>query len=60
VASLARLLDGRLELGRVAPAEGGGFHPTAAAVEPDLFVRREPAWVDCWHHKVYRRFPVAG
>ena len=55
----ARLTDGRLELGAVAQEGAGGFRPSTVAAEPDLFVRREAAWVDCWHGRVYRRFPVA-
>lgn len=55
----ARLDNGRLELG-TAPAEGlGGFRPSAVAAEPELFVRRDTGWVDCWFGKIYRRFPVA-
>jgi len=57
-AALARLEDRRLELGETHPPGGSAFRPTAIAAEPELFVRREPAWVDCWHGKVYRRFPV--
>jgi hypothetical protein len=58
--ALARLADGRLELGAVAQEGAGGFRPSTVATEPDLFVRREAAWVDCWHGKVYRRFPVGA
>lgn len=56
--SYARVGDGRLELGPAAGEGGAGFRPTVTTQQPDLFVRREAAWVDCWHAKVYRRFPV--
>jgi hypothetical protein len=56
-AAFARLAAGRLELG--AAGEGcAGFRPTTFSSEPELFVRWDTSWVDCWHGKVYRRFPV--
>jgi hypothetical protein len=55
--AMVRLQDGRLELGTL-PAPDGPFVPAATAEALDLFVRRDPAWVDCWLGKVYRRFPV--
>jgi hypothetical protein len=58
-AALARLLDRRLELGAPRGEGGAGFRASAISEEPELFVRRDEAWVDCWHGKVYRRFPVA-
>ncbi len=57
--ALARLADGKLELGTRSPEGTGAFRPSTIAAEPDLFVRRDVAWVDCWHGRVYRRFPVA-
>jgi hypothetical protein len=58
--AFARLADGRLELG-VARRDGeGAFRPSTVLAEPDLFVRREAAWVDCWYGRVYRRYPVAA
>jgi hypothetical protein len=57
--ALARLADGKLELGELIAEGAGGFRPFAVATEPDLYVRRDAGWVDCWHRKVYRRFPVA-
>jgi len=56
-AALARLADGRLEIGA---AGGESFCATTSSEEPDLFVRWDATWVDCWHRKVYRRFPVAS
>jgi predicted RNA-binding Zn-ribbon protein involved in translation (DUF1610 family) len=59
-AAAARLADGRLELGAHPPAGNGAFLPTAALAEPELYVRRDASWVDCWFRKVYRRFPVGA
>ena len=59
-AAAARIADGRLELGAQPPAGGGAFRPTAVLAEPELFVRRDTSWVDCWLRKVYRRFPVGA
>lgn len=57
-AALARLADGQLELGAAWGDGSAGFRPTAASSEPDLYVRRDASWFDCWFGKVYRRFPV--
>src|SRR5512138_3597853 len=58
-ATFARLVEGRLELGAPEGEGSASFRPSASSTEPDLFVRRDAGWVDCWHRKVYRRFPVA-
>lgn len=55
----ARIAEGRLELGLRGAEGAGGFRASAASSEPELYVRRDSSWVDCWHGKVYRRFPVA-
>jgi hypothetical protein len=57
--ALARLADGRLELGAEAAGGGAAFRPMTSSAEPELYVRWDATWVDCWHRKVYRRFPVA-
>jgi hypothetical protein len=56
----ARLEDGRLELGARPATGSGAFQPTATVAEPELFVRRDPSWIDCWFRKTYRRFPVGA
>jgi hypothetical protein len=56
--ALARLANGSVELGAAAGEGGARFLATSVAAAPDLFVRQEAAWVDCWHGRVYRRFPV--
>ena len=58
VAAFARVVQGRLELGPQAGEGGAAFSASAASAEPELYVRRDASWVDCWHGKVYRRFPV--
>ena len=55
--ALARLAEGTLEIGQA--EVGAGFRAAHASVEPGLYVRCDPAWLDCWHGAVYRRFPVA-
>jgi len=58
--AFARLADGRLELGVAARDGEGAFRPSTTVAEPDLYVRREAAWVDCWYGRIYRRYPVAA
>lgn len=50
----ARLADGELALG---PANGDPdrFAPT---LDPELSVRPDGGWLDCWYAGRYRRFPV--
>ena len=55
-----RLQDGQLELGVQPQGASSTFLPTATLAEPDLFVRRDGGWVDCWFRKIYRRFPVGA
>ncbi len=59
-AALARIVDGRIELGAAGGEGGAAFLPTTVSVEPELYVRWDGGWVDCWHRKVYRRFPVGA
>jgi predicted RNA-binding Zn-ribbon protein involved in translation (DUF1610 family) len=56
--AFARLDNGQLEVGSAASEAGGAFRPHTSAQEPDLYVRRDESWFDCWFGKVYRRFPV--
>ncbi|MGB8930439.1 MAG: hypothetical protein WCC48_04210 [Anaeromyxobacteraceae bacterium] len=59
-AAAARLADGRLELGLQSVPGSGAFQVTTALSEPDLYVRRDESWLDCWFRKVYRRYPVGA
>lgn len=56
--AFARIGDGRLEVGAAGPG-GAAFSASGVSHEPGLFVRRDATWVDCWHGRIYRRFPVA-
>lgn len=55
-AALVRMANGSLEIGT---ARDGGFRASTSSPEPELYVRRDGPWVDCWHGRIYRRFPVA-
>jgi hypothetical protein len=54
VPAWARLGDGTLALG---PAQGDPARFPAAAA-PDLSVRPDCAWMDCWYAGKYRRYPA--
>lgn len=57
-AAYVRMANGSLEIGTGGDG-AASFRATTSSLEPELYVRRDGPWVDCWHGKVYRRFPVA-
>jgi hypothetical protein len=53
----ARLGDGQVAVG-AAKRDPALFQPAMTAADPQLSLRPEAGWLDCWHEGRYRRFPA--
>jgi hypothetical protein len=54
----AEVKDGHIALGPPV-ADADLFRPRSSAAAPQLSVRPDQCWLDCWYEGRYRRFPAA-